>query len=170
MKPEKLFKELLACGVNLLPVPQDATSANITCKSVDTEDNAIEDIAIGVKSYFIKSSKWSTTLPGDRVLVRLRDNLEYDEFFAEDQEKDWLSTVFWHNRCGIYNCRDSQMKCDATFREGTDTHATLAYVLKIHELAEPEILKRFHDNSKMIFQDTIKRVLKLTKILTFSVK
>jgi len=69
---------LLNCGVNLLPIPEDAKSANICSKSVDTEDNAIEDIAVGVKSYFVKSSKWSTTLPGDQVLVRIRDNLEYD--------------------------------------------------------------------------------------------
>ena len=158
------------CGVNLLPVPDDAISANITSKSVDAEDNAIEDLAVGIKSFFIKSSKWSTTLPGDRILVRLRENLEYDEFFAEDQEKDWFSTVFWHNRCGIYNCRDSKMKCDNTFKEGTDTHATLEYVFKVHDLTMPEVLERFHDNSKMIFQNTIKKVLKLTKILTFSVK
>ena len=151
LKPERLFKELLECGVNLLPIPEDAKSTNITSKSVDTEDNAIADIALGVKAYYIKSSKWSTTLPGDRILVRIRDNLEYDEFFAEDQEKDWFSTVFWHNRCGIYNCRDSQMKCDTTFKEGTDTHATLEYVLKKHELADNEVFNRFHDNKKMIF-------------------
>jgi len=60
-----LLKELYNCGVNLLPVVDDAISANICQKSVDSEENAINELASGIKSFFIKSSRWSTTLPGD---------------------------------------------------------------------------------------------------------
>ena len=44
--------------------------------------------------------------------MRLKENMEYDEFFAEDQEKDWSSVVFWFNRCGVIRSKDSDMKCD----------------------------------------------------------
>ncbi len=89
-------------------------------KSIQAEENAISDIAIWVKAFFIKSSKWSATLPGEKILVRLRENTDYDEVFAEDQEKDWKSTCFWKNKCGILRCKDSEPICDVSFVNNTD--------------------------------------------------
>ena len=63
LTPNVLLKELYNCAVNLLPVPEDADQAHICRKSVETEDNAIFDLSIGVKSFAIKSIKWSKHLP-----------------------------------------------------------------------------------------------------------
>ena len=56
-------------------------------KDPDAEDRAIEDIALAVRGFFIKSSKWSSSVGEDKVVYVMRENLEYDEEFAEDQEK-----------------------------------------------------------------------------------
>ncbi len=77
------MKELYNCGVNLLPVVEDADSAHICRKSVETEDNAIFDLSMGVRSFAIKSIRWSAALPNEQILVRMRENIEYDEEFAE---------------------------------------------------------------------------------------
>ena len=45
--------------MNLLPVVEDADTAHIKRKNVETEENAIYDLAMGVKSFAIKSIRWS---------------------------------------------------------------------------------------------------------------
>ena len=95
LTPGKLLKELYNCGVNLLPVVEDADSAHICRKSVETEDNAIFDLSMGVRSFAIKSIRWSAALPNEQILVRMRENVEYDEEFAEVQPKLWKSVVFY---------------------------------------------------------------------------
>jgi hypothetical protein len=52
--------------------------------STDAEDRAIEDISLAVRGFFIKSSKWSSSVGEDKVVYIMRENLEYDEEFAED--------------------------------------------------------------------------------------
>ena len=65
LSPSQLLKNLLICGVNLLPVIEDADTANICRKSVESEEHAINDISIWIKAFYVKSSRWSTTLPGE---------------------------------------------------------------------------------------------------------
>ena len=83
LSPGVLLKELYNCGVNLLPVVEDADTARIHRKSVESEENAIYDLAMAVKAFAIKSIRWSTTLASDQILVRMRENLEYDKEFDE---------------------------------------------------------------------------------------
>jgi hypothetical protein len=33
-------------------------------------------------------------LKNNQILLRIRENVDYDDFFAEDQEKDWKS-IMW---------------------------------------------------------------------------
>jgi cancer susceptibility candidate protein 1 len=40
-------------------------------------------------------------------MVKVRENNEMDMEFAEDQEKDWKSIVFWNNKVGCVKARDS---------------------------------------------------------------
>jgi hypothetical protein len=59
------LKELYNCGVNLLPCVEDAETAHICRKLIETEENAIYDLAMGIKAFSVKSIRWSTTLPKD---------------------------------------------------------------------------------------------------------
>jgi cancer susceptibility candidate protein 1 len=50
----------------------------------------------------------------------MRENLEYDEEFAEDQEKDWKSVVFGANKCYCIKARDSAETLDEAMLNGTE--------------------------------------------------
>ena len=92
-----------------MPNKSDAASANITDKESEAEQLAITDICIAVRSFFIQSSKWSNSLSPQQILVRLRENLEYDEEFHEDgMEKDWRSICWWPHKVTAIKARDSQ--------------------------------------------------------------
>jgi cancer susceptibility candidate protein 1 len=51
-----------------------------------------------VRSFYLKSSRFSYQLSDKKVLLRIRENLAYDELFAEDQEKDWKSIMWFQNK------------------------------------------------------------------------
>jgi len=59
-------------------------------------------------------------LSQDKILVRMRENLEFDEEFAEDQEKDWKSIVFGPNKCSCIKARDSSETLDENMLDGTE--------------------------------------------------
>ena len=44
---------------------EDAEPAHICRKLIETEENAIYDLAMGIKAFSVKSIRWSTTLPKD---------------------------------------------------------------------------------------------------------
>ena len=56
----------------------------------------------------------------DKVLVRMRENFEFDEVFAEDQEKDWKSVVFGPNKCSVIKARDSSETLDESLLNDTE--------------------------------------------------
>lgn len=58
--PGSLLYKLQKSGINLLPEDQDIEEAELTLKDSEAEDRAIEDIALAVRGFFIKSSKWSS--------------------------------------------------------------------------------------------------------------
>ena len=51
--------------------------------------------------------------------MRIRENLEFDEEYAEDQEKDWKSIVWWSNKCACVRIRDSAETPNENLVDGT---------------------------------------------------
>jgi len=166
--PGVLLKELYRCGINLLPVDQDAEVCNIPTKLLEAELKAINEIGFGVRLFYVKSSKWNMALAQDKILVRMRENLEFDEEFAEDQEKDWKSIVFGPNKCSIIKARDSAETLNENLLDDTETHSNLELLLKKHELTNEEWLFRLRETEFIGFIDTVKRFLRLTHLLTFT--
>ena len=101
-------------------------------------------------------------------MVRLRENPENDEDFAEDQEKDWRTFVWWKNKVGCIKMRDSYENLNETLLEGTVTHARLDILLSKHNVVPNELIDRMRDTQYIVFNDTLKRFLKLTKLLSFT--
>ena len=50
-----------------MPVPEDAVTANISSKDNKVEDLCISDIVFGVRSFFIKSSRFSYMRGGNII-------------------------------------------------------------------------------------------------------
>lgn len=43
----------------------------------------------------------------EKILVRIRENVEYDEMtYGEDQEKDWKSICWYPNKCAAIRAGD----------------------------------------------------------------
>ncbi len=68
----------------------------------------------------------------------MRENLEYDEEFAEDQEKgiiyilDWKNIFSYRNKCAVYKLKESDEQLKENILEGTSTHTNLYILLKEH--------------------------------------
>lgn len=59
-----LFYELFRCGVNFIPIPDDAQAANIVSKDELAEELALTDLAEAVRGFFIESSRWNNSDTG----------------------------------------------------------------------------------------------------------
>lgn len=83
-----------------MPVDEDYEEARIPVKDRKAEENAIRDIAYAVESFYIRSEVNDST----DVVAKIRENLEYERVFLEDQEKDWKK-IRWlsDDRCEVTN-------------------------------------------------------------------
>ena len=63
-------------------------------------------------------------------MTRIRENLEYDTFFAEDEEHDWRQ-IAWHpNKSHLVNVRESSPDIDLSLPEGEETHFLLRITMR----------------------------------------
>lgn len=69
MEPSELLFKLQKCGVNLLPLHEDAEYCSIPIKDIKAEEKALDDMGIGVRSYYFKSSKWNLSLPRGKFIL-----------------------------------------------------------------------------------------------------
>jgi IS4 transposase len=69
-------------------------------KDRKAEENAIRDIAYAVEAFYIRSEINDSS----EVVAKIRENLEYERVFLEDQEKDWKK-IRWlaDDRCEVSN-------------------------------------------------------------------
>lgn len=54
-----------------MPEDCDIEDNEILLKDSEAEDRAIEDISLAVRGFFVKSSKWSSLLPEEKVNIIL---------------------------------------------------------------------------------------------------
>lgn len=140
----------------------------IDLKNPEAEALAIQDVCFAVRSFFIKSSRWNHIINSEKIMLRMRENPELDEDFAEDQEKDWKTIVWWKNKVGAIKMRDSYENLNENLLDGTLTHARLDLLLTKDNLTAAELIDKFKDTQYIVFNDTLKRFLKLTKLLSFT--
>jgi hypothetical protein len=62
----------------------------------------------------------------DNVILRIRENLEYDESFAEDYELDWRQVMWWSNKVSfVEGTRDTDAAQKWRLAENQLTHSIL---------------------------------------------
>ena len=100
-------------------------------------------------------------------MLRLRENLEFDEEFLEDYEPDWRYMAWWPNKCAFQaGCKDTDEQCKAELTEGHVTHCLLSQAIVGHssDIAQCTTI----DYTKVEFVDTMKKTLRLLKLFSFS--
>jgi cancer susceptibility candidate protein 1 len=94
-------------------------------KSGAAEEKAILDIATSVRSFAYRSCKWNKTIDSDNIVIKIRENLEFDREFFEDHEPDWKYVMWWPNKVGFVRCSDDADQCDLRLAPNHETHAVL---------------------------------------------
>jgi len=166
LPPGVLLLELSKCGIHLLPEFRDYADAGLTPKQKEAEERANVDIAMTITTCAFRSCKWNKAVGADMVCARLRENLEFDEFFAEDEEIDWRS-LGWHaNKVSFVNIKESAAAPDSRIPEGHATHVILELALRGHITAQAE--DSLQQPKQLHLLETVKRVLRLFHLLSFS--
>ena len=110
-----MLQELAKCGILLMPRNEDAKLAGIEIKDQAAEERAIIDVALGVRAFHFRECKWNQSRdqanPGvsqDNIVMRIRENLEFDAEFEEDYEPDWRYVMWWNNKVSfVEGCKQS---------------------------------------------------------------
>ena len=91
--------------------------------------------------------------------MKIRENLDNENIFLEDQEKDWLK-IRW-NESG---------KCSVANRGVIERHLNLETLLSEHEICESECVDRIKFDKNYLLKKTIMKILELTRLLAFTTK
>jgi hypothetical protein len=137
-----LLLELQKCGINCLPIEEDAALCKIGLKDRGAEERAIVDIVTAMRSFAIRSTKWNKEAGDDRVLAKIRENLDFDKQFLEDHEQDWTHVQWWHNKVAFLKATESEpkftkvnipeegLKANDRIPDGNETQSMLIQVIE----------------------------------------
>ena len=150
-----------------MPRDEDAPLGEIKLKDFHAEERAIADISTGVRSFAFRSCKWNPSIEQDNVVVKIRENHEFDREFFEDHEPDWRYFMWWPNKCAFVRCSDLDETPDLRLVNGHETHAILSLALQGGNSSE-ESYERSLQYSYIDFIDTVKKTLRLTRVLSFT--
>ncbi len=98
--------------------------------------------------------------------MKVRDNLEFDREFFEDHEPDWKYVMYWPNKCAFVKVSDAG-ECDTSLVKGHETHGMLHMSLT-HINYPPEVHERCQQYGYIDFMDTVRKTLRLTRIVAFT--
>jgi cancer susceptibility candidate protein 1 len=128
--PGFIVLEMKKCGILLLPEDRDGPACSIMPKTAEAEERALFDMSLATRTFAFMNTHWNKELEPDRCAIRMRENLEYDEFFAENEEADWRTVGWWPNKCSILGMKESDEELNSSVPEEHETHLTLELALK----------------------------------------
>jgi hypothetical protein len=53
------------------------------------------------RQYAIKSNNINSQISPDLIATKFKENPQYDNKFFDDEEKDWMTVTWFHNKCSI---------------------------------------------------------------------
>lgn len=81
------------------------------------------DIATSLNSFAYRSSKWNKNVEPNNIIIKVRENLEFDREFYEDFDIDWRYLMWHPNKVSFVSASDDATKCDVSIPEGKVTHS-----------------------------------------------
>lgn len=166
LQPGVLLHELSRCGIHLLPIDEDSKRVEREPKLDATEERAITDIATAVRAFAFRWSRWNKDVEAERVMVKMRENLEFDREFHEDEESDWTYVAWYPNKVTFSRYSDEEEKCDDRPLQGHETHSLLNMCVQGH--CAPEAYERLFEFGYIRFIQTLKKLLRLLRVLSFA--
>ncbi len=136
-------------------------------KDFYAEERAIIDISVAVRAFAFRSCRWNPTIEADNIVIKVRENLEFDREFFEDHEPDWKYFMYWPNKCAFVRTSDLAEQADVRIAAGHETHSLMPLALEGGH-ASTEAYERSQQYSYIDFIDTVRKTLRLTRLLAFT--
>ncbi len=158
LQPGYLLHMLSKSGIHLLPNNEDAKLAGINLKTDGVEQSSILDIICGIRGFAFRSCKWNVNASRENIVMKIRENLEYDPDFFEDYEEDWTYVKWWEDKVAYVKTRDPSDAPNFDQEDGEETHALLNVITKdrFSEEANDRLTQYYID-----FQLTLKKFITL---------
>jgi|Transcript_63933 cancer susceptibility candidate protein 1 len=173
--PATLLMELRECGLNLLPEDADADFLpDYTPKNTETQARAYSDLSEIAAFYDIASSKHNRTLDPQRALVRIRENLLFEDHdpLDPDCDCDYQSIIFFPDKACFVQSLEMKTPCQEQMVAGHFTHASLYICFDKHPTlgaAVPETLQRLEVTCTNVrFIESVRQTMALMRLLSFS--
>jgi cancer susceptibility candidate protein 1 len=172
--PATLLCELRECGLNLLPEDADADFLpDYTPKDKETQARAYSDLSEIAAFYDIASSKHNRRLNPERALVRIRENLLFEEHdpLDPDCDSDYLSVMFFPDKSCFVQSLEMKTPCQEQPVTGHFTHRSLYLDFEKHPTlgaATPEVLQRLEVTCTNVrFVESVRQTMALMRLLSF---
>jgi len=182
--PATLLCELRECGLNLLPEDGDAEFLDgYTPKHVETQARAYSDLSEIAAFYDIASSKHNRHLmgaeygydrhPPERALVRIRENLLFEEHdpLDPDCDCDYQAVMFFPDKSCFVQSLEQKSPCKDEQIKDHQTHSSLYLCYEKHPTlatAIPETLQRLEVTCTNVrFIEAVRQTMALMRLLSF---
>lgn len=172
--PATLLCELRECGLNLLPEDGDADCLeNYTPKHPETQARAYSDLSEIAAFYDIASSKHNRGLVPERALVRIRENLLYEEHdpLDPDCDSDYQAIMFFPDKACFVQSLEQKSPCREDMIANHFTHSSMFLCYEKHPTLGagiPEILQRLEVTCTNVrFIEAVRQTMALMRLLSF---
>jgi cancer susceptibility candidate protein 1 len=172
--PATLLCELRECGLNLLPTDGDAEFLeSYTPKHPDTQARAYSDLSEIAAFYDIASSKHNRSIVPERALVRIRENLLYEEHdpLDPDCDSDYQAVMFFPDKACFVQSLEQKTPCKEEMVTNHFTHSSLYLCYNKHPTlgaAIPETLQRLEVTCTNVrFIEAVRQTMQLMRLLSF---
>lgn len=110
---------------------QPINPVKITKKDLADHERAMNEVVEGEEPKVTKPMESNAGIGNDQILLKMRENLEYDKVFLEDFEPDWRY-MSWHcNKVGfVKDSRDVDPHCFSEICDEQLYHALMAHSIE----------------------------------------
>ena len=98
---DEMILQMKECSILLAPWKEDIEAAGLKEKNCETIDRAVEDIVMACRYYSIRSHDMNKLLSPDMICVKAKPNPQFDKYFFDDEEKDWIDFAWYPNKASI---------------------------------------------------------------------
>ena len=98
---DEMILAMKECGILLSPWKEDIEASGIKEKNQETINRAVDDIVMACRYYSIKSSKFNKLIENDKIVIQAETNPEFDKYFLDDEEKDWVNFLWYPNKASV---------------------------------------------------------------------
>jgi cancer susceptibility candidate protein 1 len=180
--PATLLWELRECGLNLMPEDLDSEFLDgYTPKNPLTESRAYSDLSEIAGCWDIVSSCHNKSLPEDRFgpgsdrgIVRIRENLLFEEFdpLDPDCDTDYQSVMLFPDKACFVQSLEQKTPCNEKPKEGNLTHSSLYLCFEQQPNPGPnhaELMERLRVSCPTVrFTESVRQTMALMRLLSFT--